>query len=104
MKAKTCFAPPKARLKETSLSACGHAQADFLQPSASTSPVKGKAFNGASDELENFICAEFVEHDIIFLSELISKMSIDIECPFCTSLLEQLMAIRRDLIKELRKM
>lgn len=56
------------------------------------------------NELENFICAEFVEHDIIFLSELISKMSIDIECPFCTSLLEQLMAIRRDLIKELRKM
>ena len=52
-------------------------------------------------ELENFICAEFVEHDIIFLSELISKMSIDIKCPFCTSRLEQLMVIRRDLKKEL---
>ncbi len=55
-------------------------------------------------KLENLICREFIEHDIMFLSDLLRNMSIDIECPLCTTLLERLMAIRRDLIKELQKM
>lgn len=52
-------------------------------------------------ELERLICRELIEHDIVFLSDLLRNMSIDIECPFCTTLLEQLMAMRRDLKKEL---
>lgn len=55
-------------------------------------------------ELENFICAEFIGHDIVFLSELLRNASIDIACSFCTSHLEQLMAIRRELKKELSQM
>lgn len=52
-------------------------------------------------ELEDLICANFIEHDITFLSELLRNTSINIECSCCTSNLDQLMAIRRDLIKEL---
>lgn len=56
------------------------------------------------DELEDFVCAKFIEHDIMFLSELLRNMSVDIECSFCTSAFERFMAIRRDLIKELNKL
>lgn len=55
-------------------------------------------------ELEKFICGEFIKHDIMFLSELLCNISIDIECPACTSLFEHLMGIRRDLKKELSQM
>ena len=60
--------------------------------------------NGNKGELEDFICAEFIEHDIMFLSELLRNISIDIACPFCTATFEQLMAVRGDLVKELNKL
>lgn len=53
--------------------------------------------------LEDFVYAKFIEHDVIFLSDLIRSIKIDIECPSCVMHLDQLMALRRDFKKELQK-
>lgn len=50
--------------------------------------------------LEDVIYKELIEHDIMVFSDLLQTMRINIECPQCTSFLEKLMAIRRDLKME----